>query len=332
MTPTPCLVPNDELPIPPAVTFAQVDSAVHEFCERVPLGEQALKTDIQWPPGSVHWWRPGPEFESDWLGRWPSAGEHAVWSDALWQVAAAPLDPRSVVFDLAALPEIGSDTAGAGKDLTEMHSRWGCYSLAHEAHHGWKATRIQGRLIEVCRELAELATTVRREKMGPGVPAVTPQEIPVKVDDANEGGAIVAYLQEAGYLAVGVIAASQAANPVRYPNKRSELWFTTAKLAAVGAALFGLLPADVLAKLRIQSKAPKWKQNSRGQREVEPKDVTKEKLGRSPDGMDALNLAFYDGCAWEAPSAVDVPKPSMEQRQQRSERAEERPTRRMFGR
>jgi hypothetical protein len=26
---------------------------------------------------------------------------------------------------------------------------------------------------------------------------------------------------------------------------------------------------------------------------VEPKDKIKERLGRSPDGLDALNLAFY---------------------------------------
>ena len=45
--------------------------------------------------------------------------------------------------------------------------------------------------------------------------------------------------------------------------------------------------------------AVEWEMTSQGQRKVEPKDVTKEKLaGQSPDDMDAFNLAYY-----EAPSA-----------------------------
>lgn len=324
------LVPNDKLPIPAAVTFAQVDAAVQEYCERIPPGEKAHVTDVEWPPGGGQWWRPGPEFESDWLGRWPSQSEHAVWSDGLWKACAEPLDAAKLVFDLAQLPQVGSDTAGAGKDLTELHSRWGRYSLAHEAHHGWKAPRIQGRLIELARDLAHLVTTARRQKLGQGIPAVTPEEIPIKIDDANEGGAIVAYLQEAGYNAVGVNAASLAQNALRYPNKRSELWFSTVKLAALGGVKLGLLPPATLAKLRIQAMAPTWKQDSAGRREVERKEKTKEKLGRSPDGMDALNLAYYE-MAWEAPSGVDTPKQTLEQRQKRAAK-DDSPTKRMFGR
>ena len=37
---------------------------------------------------------------------------------------------------------------------------------------------------------------------------------------------------------------------------------------------------------------PTWKVNSQGQRAVEPKADTKRRLGRSPDDMDALNLAY----------------------------------------
>jgi hypothetical protein len=43
--------------------------------------------------------------------------------------------------------------------------------------------------------------------------------------------------------------------------------------------------------------APTWKPNPAGQRVVEEKLKTKEKIGRSPDDMDALNLAYVPwGC------------------------------------
>jgi hypothetical protein len=37
---------------------------------------------------------------------------------------------------------------------------------------------------------------------------------------------------------------------------------------------------------------PTWKQISDGSREVEDKAITKRRLKRSPDGMDAVNLAY----------------------------------------
>ena len=44
----------------------------------------------------------------------------------------------------------------------------------------------------------------------------------------------------------------------------------------------------------------------RSRRVVEKKEETKKRLGRSPDDMDALNLAYYE-FGWEAPYAVTVP-------------------------
>ena len=44
----------------------------------------------------------------------------------------------------------------------------------------------------------------------------------------------------------------------------------------------------------------------RSRRVVEKKEETKKRLGRSPDDMDALNLAYYE-LGWEAPYAITVP-------------------------
>jgi len=39
--------------------------------------------------------------------------------------------------------------------------------------------------------------------------------------------------------------------------------------------------------------APRWRPDSAGRIQVEKKDETKKRLGRSPDDADALLLAFY---------------------------------------
>lgn len=323
---------GEDPPVPAAVSLAQIREWVNDWCEPI-LEADAKITDIQWDMEDGHglrWWRPAPEMESRGLGKWPSQGEYAVWSDALWEAAAGPLDRSRIVWDLTVLPSIGSDTAAEGSDLTEMHAGWGRFSLSHEAHHAWKAPRIQGRLIELARELADACNAVRVERLGHMVEKVTPEEIPIKIDDANEGGAVIDYMQEAGYNTFGIKAGNVAQQEHRYPNKRSELWFSTVRQAAVGLVRFGLLPREVLAKIKLQAMAPHWKQDSRGRREVEQKKVTKEKLGRSPDSMDAINLRYYE-IMWEAPSSVETKKETMDERMKARERTE-RPTRRMFGR
>jgi hypothetical protein len=51
--------------------------------------------------------------------------------------------------------------------------------------------------------------------------------------------------------------------------------------------------------------APEYKINSAGQRELEPKDKMKERLKRSPDDMDALNLAYYEAPGILMPQDLD---------------------------
>jgi hypothetical protein len=52
------------------------------------------------------------------------------------------------------------------------------------------------------------------------------------------------------------------------------------------------LDADTRRELRRQALAPTWEPDNRGRRVVEVKDKTKKRIKRSPDDMDALNLAY----------------------------------------
>jgi hypothetical protein len=44
----------------------------------------------------------------------------------------------------------------------------------------------------------------------------------------------------------------------------------------------------------MQAMAPSWKLDNAGRRVVEPKAKTKQKIGRSPDDMDGLHLAYFE--------------------------------------
>jgi hypothetical protein len=98
--------------------------------------------------------------------------------------------------------------------------------------------------------------------------------------------------QAGGYNFYGLSAGSKAVQDEDYPNRRSELWFAVAERADAGRLSVARLDKESKMELRRQAMSPTWKQDSQGRRVVEPKADTKKRLKRSPDDMDALNLAY----------------------------------------
>jgi hypothetical protein len=280
-------------PIPDAVTLAQLDSWMTEngWCSQVQPRERLI-TDFEWRPGSGIWWRPGPIAEARIFGRRPSSESSSIWSEALWAVVCKK---REMVYPRDELPEIGVDLAtGHGDDFFAFHARWATMSLCHETSNTMDPARIFGRLKEVAAEMAALATRHRPT----GMPPVDPKRIPIKLDDDGVGRSVTAFLRADGYTAIPVGASTSATNPTRYPNKRSELWFQSADKAKEGLVCLARLDAATLQRLKMQATAVEWTVDVAGRRVVEKKDRTKEKIGRSPDDMDAVNLAYL---SWPNP-------------------------------
>lgn len=321
---------GDPLPVGNAVTVDQIDVWVKDWCEPVPA-EERQPGDFEWRPGTGCWWRPGPEFEARCKGVWPSAGTYGVWSELLWNCCVARDGcPREDSVPIMGVPEIGCDVARFGDDRTAIHSRWGNTSLGHESHHGWKITQTAGRLIELVHQLAAAATELRLAD-NKGRPHVDPKEIPIKVDDDGVGGGVSDILQEKGLYVVPVRSGTVALNQNRYPNKRCELWFASAARAREDRLALGRLDRDSLTRLRSQAMAVRWEMDSQGRRVVEPKDRTKEKLGHSPDDMDALNLAYYEmGGMWEAPAVLPAANREVDKEERREKFEQGR--KRLFGR
>lgn len=276
-----------ELPIPYAVKPWEVDANIRAWSSPI-RPEERKATDIEWPLLSGQWWRPGPLAEARILGRWPSQGTSGVWADADWLAAEAgttELPPPSV------LPRIGLDVAVFGDDWTAFHVRVGNVSLAHETYNGRDTDHTIGAAVQLAERWAAWLTG-RREKEAA---AVSKGDIVFVVDSGGVGSDLEARMHAAGLSAISVNASTPAMNQRDYPNKRSELWFNAAERARMGSLSLALLPADLRRKLRQQAMAPAWKLDAAGRKVVEPKDKTKEKIGRSPDDMDGLNLSYYEG-------------------------------------
>lgn len=290
-------------PIPGAVSLAMVNEWVRSWCEPIEAKDRKA-TDLEWPPSSItgqpgQWIRPGPIFQARAQGLWPETGD-GVWSDALWQ---ACLD-NPQAFPLDQLPEIGCDTAlGKGEDWHAIHVRWGPCSFHHETSNTMDAVRIAGRLAG-CVDMAVKFVNARRPA---NVVSVKQEQVLIKIDDDGTGNAVAALLLRKGFHVVAVGAGTSASKPRHYPNKRSELWFDGAERAKAGLVDLSRLDRPTARRLKQQLLAPEWDLNGAGQRVVESKDDTKDKIGRSPDDADAFNLAYAD-IGMNVPSMVEPEK------------------------
>ncbi|MGB0383361.1 MAG: hypothetical protein ACPGWR_00935 [Ardenticatenaceae bacterium] len=258
-------------PFPAAMRLSRLETLLTKWCR--PAEAPLKATDIEWPPGSGEYLRPGPIAEARLLGRWPSQSTGSVWSDGAWKASelffiAEPKDQPI---------EIGCDVARFGQDFTAIHVRRGPCSLHHQSANGWST-------VETAGKLKELARVWGRHS------GVDGRRVLVKIDDDGVGGGVIDNAD--GFNFVGVSAAHKAYDYESYPNRRSEMWFATAQRADDKQLSLIRLPAEVRQELHRQAMAPTWKMDSKGRRVVEDKDITKKRLKRSPDDMDALNLAY----------------------------------------
>jgi len=258
-------------PFPAALRLARLEVLLKAWTS--PVAGAHRQTDIEWPPSSGTWLRPGPLAEARLLGRWPSQATNSVWADGVWQACetANLAEPKDEP------PEIGCDVARFGDDFTSIHVRCGPVSLHHETANGWGTDETAGRLKQLADWWGKRA-------------GMDPRKVLIKIDDDGVGGGVTD--QKAGYNFVGLLGAQRAFDEEGYPNRRSEMWFSTAERAADGRLDLSRINADTRRELRRQALAPLWQVDSQGRRVVEPKDKTKSRIKRSPDDMDALNISY----------------------------------------
>lgn len=236
-------------------------------------------------------------MESRALGRYPTGNTFGVWSDSAWHAA---IKPRPWTPHAEDLPEIGCDPARYGSDYTAIHVRWGIRSKHHERHNGWDTGRTARRLREMADHWASEVNARRPKNSAP----IQGKEILVKIDGDGLGVGVLD--QSNGYRFVSVCASSRALRESEFTNRRPELWFTTARLASAGKLDLSELDRETLARLRQQFMAPKWELRN-GLCYIEPKEITKGRLGFSPDDADGLNLSFARAGTGGVPKFIGEP-------------------------
>lgn len=118
----------------------------------------------------------------------------------------------------------------------------------------------------------------------------------VKVDTIGIGWGVAGSLERRkreGKHAAAIVrinVGEASTDPRRWPKLRDEIWWTARELIqSRGWDLRGL-DEDTIAQLC----APKYSIDSAGRVKVEPKDETRERIGRSPDDADSFLLAFME--------------------------------------
>lgn len=274
--------------IPAAVQLPRLSRMLADWSDRIDP-KDAGPLDVEWPPGSNTFYRPGPIAECRLLGRWPSQSFYSVWGDRLWQAA---IEAR-LTYDRSDMPVFGCDVARFGDDYTEIHGRRGFCSIHHEAHNGWDGVQVAARLKELARE--SCVEWVGQEYIS-GEPAwreTIAKRVRLVVDDTGGIGGVYEILARDGWNVTPINANSNAMMDLEYSDIRSELWFIVRDLAKAGKLDLHRLSKDSLATLRTQAMAQTWKVDAAGRRKCLPKDEIKDTLKRSPDSMDAMNLAYY---------------------------------------
>lgn len=222
---------------------------------------------------------PNAEFQGRALGVFPTQELEQViprgWIEAL---GVLPLPER-------VLPQIGADMARHGDDRTVIATRWGPKLRRVDVLRQMGQATVLGALRLAINGAAEMARC-------------NPRVVKTRIDVTGGLGTGPAdILLEEGYDVEAVNSSESAMDEEFYVNRRSELWWTVRELVRrreIDISEVGRELADILIR---EWSTPKWRPDHRGRRVVETKAELKkpDRLGRSPDVADAVNLAFAVG-------------------------------------
>ncbi len=238
---------------------------------------QLLVSPVWVEERAVEWGTDSPLYVAKVRGQFPETTTDSVVP--LSWVRACQRDPLSPELQAAwsrATPvELGVDV-GAGGDRTVIYARHGARAQLVWRGQTPDSMEVAGRVVEAIH-----ATGATK----------------VKIDVIGIGWGVEGRLQELGKQGVHraeivPLNVGQApSDPGRFVKLRDELWWQVGRELSrtQGWDLRGVDDATI-----GQLIAPRYALDSSGRTKVEPKEVTKARLGRSPDDSDALLLAFYD--------------------------------------
>lgn len=197
------------------------------------------------------------------LGEFPKSAENSV----IWLSDVEEAQARDIPIEVLhpdAISRIVCDVARFGSDETVIMHRHGYKVSLIETYTGQDTMQTVGRIVNA--------------KADTGATEIV-------VDDTGVGGGVTDRLRELGHDVIAFNGAETAIESDHYFNARTEIWFNLQQ-----ALKHADIPEDAL--ITADLCAPIYKFDSQGRRQLEPKDNTKKRIGRSPDRGDALAMCF----------------------------------------
>lgn len=240
--------------------------------EQVPPDLLPLLPSTDWVEDAKRrWGESSPLYQSKVLGRFPENADDTV-VPLSWAEACRTLEDP---FDLdGATVELGVDV-GAGGDETVIRERVGPVAGRVWHNRSRDPMEVVGLVVQCINETGSTSVKVDVIGWGWGV-----------------WGRLVELRTEGVHAAIvhPVNVGESSTDPVRFPLLRDQLWWEVGRESSEHRT-WDLTEVDD--ETLSQLTAPKYTLDSRGRVKVEPKADTRKRLGRSPDGADALLLAYY---------------------------------------
>jgi len=234
----------------------------------------------------AEWGEDSPLYQSRVLGEFPDEGEDTLirlsWAERAFNgtgndLLDHPAGGDSGMADESPAPVISCDVARYGQDETVIGMRIGNHYRELERYVGKDLMQTVGHLIRFYKDHSA---------------------DDIIVDDDGLGGGVVDRLQEQGYPVTPFNGGMASEDSERYKNRRCEAWWLMREALRLGEIT---IEAPDPEGIKYQLTAPKYKINSKGQVEIEPKDAMKKRGVKSPDRADALAMTFGETTAplWE---------------------------------
>jgi hypothetical protein len=217
------------------------------------------------------WGEDSPLWTSKVMGEFPEYAQDTVVPLPMvrrlqaWETWPEEIDPVS---------ELGIDV-GAGGDKTVIRHRFGRKPGKQWTDHTADPSNVVSKAMQAIRETGATRAKIDSIGIGWGVAGwleekLAEQNINCEVIRVNVG--------------------EGSSDPWRFPKLRDEIWWMARELTQDKAWDLRDIDDETLGQLI----APKYKPDTAGRTKVEKKEDTRERIGRSPDNADALNLAFYE--------------------------------------
>lgn len=250
--------------------------------EEVPLEMAASLISAEWVARKkIEWGEDSPLYQSKITGQFPKDAEDGI-------IPASFINPCRYLGEstLPDAPSAGGIDVGDTNDRTVIFERRGQRAGRFKViDHSGDAMNAVGLLVQVINEWQLAFVTVDVIGVGWGVYSRL-RELS-RIDNPTDP--LTSHSAHVQRFSAG----EQAHDPVRFVNKRAELWWDIGReLSREHGWDLSAVDDDVIAELTT----PKYRlEGSKGRILVESKEDIRKRIGRSTDLADSLLMAFYAG-------------------------------------